>query len=113
MSNTQNDPPVYVPRASVKEKVFTSGHSILKVGLHVETTCAFLKEHANEKGFINLNIAKRREVGKYGDTHTLMLDIWKPDGQAPARHAESRVTQPAKQSPAVTSKPIMEDDVPF
>jgi len=37
MENIQKDTPVYVPRASVKEHVFASGYSILKVGLHVET----------------------------------------------------------------------------
>jgi hypothetical protein len=82
------EPKIYVPKCSVKEHEFRNGGSILKMGIHAETMIAFLKEHANEKGYVNLAIGKRKEQGKYGDTHAVTLDTWKPSGQAePGRSA--------------------------
>ena len=39
-----------------------------------------LKEHVNEKGYINMTISKRKEVGQYWDTHYATLNTWvKPE----------------------------------
>lgn len=37
-----------------------------------------LKEFQNEKGYVNLVMNKRREEGKYWETHTFTLNEWKP-----------------------------------
>jgi len=37
----------------------------------------------NEKGWVNVVVSKRREVGQYGETHSCSIDTWKPDGNAP------------------------------
>ena len=37
----------------------------------------FIQAHTNERGYLNLNISKRNEVGQYGDTHSISLDTWK------------------------------------
>jgi len=37
-----------------------------------------LQELANDKGYINLTISKRKEVGQYGDTHSIVLNEYKP-----------------------------------
>ena len=37
-----------------------------------------LKEHQNEKGWVNLLMNKRKEVGQYGETHSFTLDEYKP-----------------------------------
>jgi hypothetical protein len=37
-----------------------------------------LTANLNEKGWINLNISERREADKYGNTHSVVIDNWKP-----------------------------------
>lgn len=38
-----------------------------------------LSQYANEKGYINITMSKRKEVGQYGDTHSFTLNEWKPE----------------------------------
>ncbi len=40
-----------------------------------------LQQYANEKGYVNMTMSKRREPGQYGDTHYFTLNEWKPEGQ--------------------------------
>jgi outer membrane protein assembly factor BamA len=37
-----------------------------------------LNQNLNEKGYVNLNITERREADKYGNTHSVVIDTWKP-----------------------------------
>lgn len=42
-----------------------------------------LSQYANEKGYVNVTMSKRKEPGQYGDTHYFTLNDWKPEwGQA-------------------------------
>ena len=41
-----------------------------------------LSQYANEKGYVNMTMSKRREPGQYGDTHYFTLNDWKPEGDA-------------------------------
>lgn len=36
----------------------------------------------NEKGWVNLDQTRRKEVGKYGETHSMVIDEWKPSGNS-------------------------------
>lgn len=36
----------------------------------------------NAKGYVNLNMNKRREPSQYGQTHSLTIDTWQPQQQA-------------------------------
>jgi hypothetical protein len=40
-----------------------------------------LQQYANEKGYVNMTMSKRKEVGQYGDTHYFTLNEWKPEGE--------------------------------
>ena len=75
----------------------------------------------NEKGYINLNMQKRREPSQYGQTHSLVIDDWKPDPnyqrgeQQQTSHQEYQ--QQAQQQTA-PQMPIIDDvndpeDCPF
>lgn len=44
------------------------------ISLNPET----LKQYANEKGYVNVVMSKRREVGQYGETHYFTLNEWTP-----------------------------------
>ena len=39
-----------------------------------------LQQYANEKGYVNVTMSKRKEPGQYGDTHYFTLNDWKPEG---------------------------------
>ena len=69
---------VYVPKCSAKEFVFKTGHSQIKLGFKVDALIEFVKAHANEKGYVNLIVSKRKEVSQYGETHCVCLDTWVP-----------------------------------
>jgi hypothetical protein len=38
-----------------------------------------LQQYANEKGYVNMVMSKRREVGQYGDTHYFTLNEYNPE----------------------------------
>lgn len=49
-----------------------------------------LQQYANEKGYVNMTMSKRREPGQYGDTHYFTLNDWKPEGWAQSQSAPSQ-----------------------
>jgi hypothetical protein len=95
----------YVPRSGAKE-ISKNGWSMLKLSFKSADFVKFIHENTNEKGYINLCVTKRREVGQYGDTHCVWLDTWRP--------SENRSPQAVSPQPAAdTATPIEDDDVPF
>lgn len=65
-------------KCSAKEKSFGNGGTKLLIGVKVEDLIAFAKAHGNERGYLNLAVTSRREVGQYGDTHSVALDTFTP-----------------------------------
>jgi len=63
-----------------------------------------LQQYANEKGYVNMVMSKRREVGQYGDTHYFTLNEYNPE-------AQQNNSAPAKQNES--SDDISVEDVPF
>jgi hypothetical protein len=37
----------------------------------------------NERGYVNLIVARRKESDKYGNTHTVYVNDWKPGQKKP------------------------------
>ena len=94
---------VWVPGINIKAKTTEYGE-MLKVGIKVDTMVEFLQNNANEKGYVNLIIGSRRQVGTYGETHSASLDTWTPDGNNSSNATEAApAAQPA----------IQADDLPF
>lgn len=54
-----------------------------------------LQQYANEKGYVNMTMSKRREPGQYGDTHYFTLNDWKPEGERSEGAAPSDKAAPA------------------
>jgi hypothetical protein len=115
-----SEPKIYVPKCSAKEHVFKDGGSQIKVGFNAAALVEFIKANTNEKGYVNLLVTKRREVGKYGDTHSVALDTWKPgegsqrsSSAAPA--GEMTAAQKSLAERRAGNAPPPEDDgrVPF
>lgn len=38
-----------------------------------------LQQYANEKGYVNIVMSKRKEPGQYGETHYFTLNEWNPE----------------------------------
>jgi hypothetical protein len=94
----------------MSEKVFADGFSFKRrekapefvigsLSVKVEEAIAFLKEHASESGWVNLNI----NMGKTGK-HYVELDTWKPSESAKPAAKPSTKKQAAAES---------EEDLPF
>ena len=58
-----------------KEVQFNNWWSIINISLKLED----LKELVNEKGYINMTLNKRKEPGKFGETHFLTLNEYKKE----------------------------------
>ena len=65
-------------KCSAKAKTFSNGGSVINLGIKREDLAEFVRKHTNERGYVNLVIAERREVGQYGDTHSVYLDTYEP-----------------------------------
>ena len=100
------EPKIYVPKANGKEHTFADGGKILKLGFHVDTLIEFVKKHVNEKGYINLIVTRRKEVGQFGETHGITLDTWKPGsgGGGGGRHTDAPADKPTAAQLALSER---------
>jgi hypothetical protein len=73
---------VYAP-GSAKARMAPFGE-VIRLSFPVDKMTAFLKEHANDRGYVNLELTRRNEPGKFGDTHSLKLDTWQPKAKSDA-----------------------------
>ena len=65
-------------KGSAKAKTFDNGGSVINLSLHADELITLATEHRNAAGYLNLVVGERREVGKYGDTHSVWLDDFVP-----------------------------------
>jgi hypothetical protein len=70
-------------RCSAKKKTFNDGGELIRIGVKADDLIAFAKQHANARGYVNLVVSSRRNVGQYGDTHSVSLDTYEaqPSGR--------------------------------
>ena len=91
-------------RCSLREKVFDNGGSLINAAFKVSE----LQEHADENGWVNLVIAKRREVSEKGATHYAYKSEYQRQNSQPQ---QEMAPTPSQQQP--TPNPIEDDDLPF
>ena len=94
---------IYINQCSLREKVFDNGGSLINAAFKVSE----LQEHADENGWVNIVIAKRREVSEKGATHY----AYKSEYQMQNNQQKSQQDSMQQQQP--TSNPIEDDDLPF
>lgn len=59
---------------NAKKIEFENGGHILNGSVSFEK----LKAYANDKGYVRITIARNREPGKFGNTHAIYINEWKP-----------------------------------
>ena len=95
---------VYINQCSLREKVFDNGGSLINAAFKVSE----LQEHADENGWVNLVIAKRREVSEKGATHYAYKSEYQRQNSQPQQEMA-----PAPSQQQATPTPIEDDDLPF
>ncbi len=72
-----------------------------------------LQQYANEKGYVNLTMSKRRETGQYGDTHYFTLNDWKPEGEGndSSEWGNNNTQAPAQNNNQMASQNQWNDDI--
>ena len=95
---------VYINQCSLREKVFDNGGSLINAAFKVSE----LQEHADENGWVNLVIAKRREVSEKGATHYAYKSEYQRQNSQPQ---QEMAPTPSQQQP--TPNPIEDDDLHF
>ena len=103
----QPTPKTYVPKCSARLVEFSDGGSLLKLSCDAHALAEFAREHKRESGYRMLCIAKRREVGKFGETHSVYLDTFKPD---PGKRMQEPQRAP---EPSGNDQKVDEEDIPF
>jgi hypothetical protein len=102
---------IYAP-VSIKE-IETQYGPLLKLSFRADKLREFLDQHTNAKGYVNLNVSRRKELSQYGETHYATLDTWEPKGQQAERQASQRIAS----RPAPAPQPGGGDDddsgIPF
>lgn len=74
---------VFVPGSSVKAHQFADGGEVLNVSFKVAELAEFMREHKNAGGYLNLQIARRRNgPSEHGHTHHVSLNTWTPKKDA-------------------------------
>lgn len=109
MPTNMKEPKTYVPKCFAKMRKTQFG-DFIGIDVDAEALVEFARAHKNERGYLKLTIAPRREVDKGGNTHSVYLDTWKPD---PARQRSGQRQDGFTESAATFPAPTTQDDVPF
>lgn len=95
-------------KGSIKQFTFDDGGSKLVASLLVED----LAKIANEKGYVSIVIAERKDPDQYGNTHYAYENDYKPKEKKTSKKSESAIGK----AKAELRKPKFEessDDMPF
>ncbi len=101
-----NEEKIYV--GSGKLKVFNNGGSIIDIALTLDGIGAYFEKYGfttkNGKKMIRLVLSERREADKFGNTHTLTINTWKPENKSSYQSGGNTPNQ-GNQPPQSNSQP--------
>jgi len=84
------DDKTFINGLFIREKEFDNGGSILKVDINVDTLFDQLQSLKNEKGFVSIDVKKRREKGSNGLSHFAELNTFVPKESHGSKSSESK-----------------------
>lgn len=76
---SEQEKPADIYCGSGKEKIFQNGGKMVTMSFGPKDLEIMNKWAAENKGWVNINIMRRKEVSQYGQTHYGKLNQWKPD----------------------------------
>ena len=78
---------------------------LLKISFN-DRDLKLMQSMLNAKGWINLNCNRRQQPSQYGQTHSIVIDEWKPQQQAPQQQYQQQApAQPQYQQQAPQQAP--------
>lgn len=86
------------------------------VSICIEDATPHFKKGKNGKTYLNIVIAKRKTKGQYGDTHSVTINDWTPDGSkksAPRQEVEADKIEDYDDIGQDISDEINPEDIPF
>lgn len=96
-----------------KERKFDNGGSVISVSLEIDNLQQIYDSYGyitkTGKRCIRLKVGQRREVGKFGETHTVEVDTWKPDSYSRGNQQNNKPGSNNEQR----EPPDFPDDIPF
>jgi hypothetical protein len=72
----------YINGLFIKSKQTTFGE-VVSVSINAKTLIEELNKHTNAKGYVNIDLLRRKEADKNGNTHYAVLNEWQPKNQQP------------------------------
>ena len=81
---------------------------LLKISFN-DRDLQLMQSMLNEKGWINLNCNRRQQPSQYGQTHSIVIDEWKPQQQAPQPQYQQQAPQ---QGPQQGQQPQFQQQAP-
>lgn len=91
-------------KGSAREFVFQNGGSNINLSLSLED----LTKIVNDKGYVNITVTPRQEADRFGNTHSVYENTYKPD--------ESKTTRKPAAKQELTPPKYADDkgdDLPF
>ena len=70
----------YINGLFIKSKQTTFGE-VVSVSINAKTLIEELNKHTNSKGYVNIDLLRRKEADKNGNTHYAVLNEWIPKPQ--------------------------------
>ena len=67
----------YINGLFIKSKQTTFGEVVI-VSINAKTLIEELNKHTNAKGYVNIDLLRRKEADKNGNTHYAVLNEWQP-----------------------------------
>ena len=92
---------------SAKEKVFDNGGELINLSLKLEQ----LAKIADEKGYVRITIQRLKEVDRFGNSHSIFEDTFKPQPKNATPKQPTPVQIKSNNSSSTGS--IGTDDYPF
>lgn len=94
----------YINGLFIKSKETKFGE-VVSVSINAKTLIEELNKHTNAKGYVNIDLLRRKEADSRGNTHYAVLNEWQPKGEyKPEQTSQNTFPNPS-------DAPI--DDLPF
>jgi len=86
-------------RGNSKEVTFDNGGSLINLSFNVNDFLSGdgqqnIADFADDKGWVKITVAPKREVDQYGNTHSLYLNEYRPDPNYQSQAGNPPVASP-------------------
>ncbi len=81
----------YINGLFIKVKETKFGE-VVSVSINAKTLIEELNKHTNAKGYVNIDLLRRKEADSRGNTHYAVLNEWQPKGEYKPEQSQQSTT---------------------